>query len=425
MFSKLKRGGPVAALSVLTVMALGLTACTGGDSKSVDTDVNTVSAEVASAVDEAVENALTLSGSTEAVIGVWTGDDSAYVRGFGAGVDATTSFNAAQASQPVMCALLLSFAKDGEIALGRDVTKDLTRLPGVEDVTYKQLCDQTSAISDFKSGLTERFTNNPTRPWPEQELISNGLVRSPLAWPGENVYLSDTNAVLLDRAMRLHTRGKTSELLRERVFTPSGMKSSSYPASFDAKTVQDGHLQPTTYPVSGGSPVCDAGITEIAEYSPSMLRGAGSTQTTVTDLKRFYDAYFDGAFASDADAGVVNEVRPAKNPERDEEGVATSEPDTEGRQIGFGGVEKIGPLFGRSGAVTGTITAAYTNPDSGLTVVVALNNSSAGASFAQALAFQLAALTGTELPWTAEEQGEKLTEKAVCQAPPETEEAAG
>ena len=405
-------------------MALGLTACTGGDSQAADFNVNTVSTEVASAVDAAVENALTLSGSTEAVIGVWTADDSAYVRGFGNGVNAATTFNAAQASQPVMCALLLSLAQDGEIALGRDVTKDVTRLPGVEDVTYKQLCDQTSALSDFKSGLTERFNNNPTRPWPERELISNGLVNSPLAWPGENVYLSDTNAVLLERAIRLHTHGETSELLQERIFTPSGMTSSSYPESFDTKTVQDGQLQPTTYPVSGGSPVCDAGITKISEYSPSMLRGAGSTQTTVTDLKRFYDAYFDGAFASDADAGVVTEVRPAKNPERDEEGAPTSEPDTEGRQIGFGGVEKIGPLFGRSGAVTGTMTAAYTDPDSGLTVIVALNNSSAGASFVQALAFQLAALTGAELPWTAEDQGAKLTEKAICQAPPEGEAAA-
>lgn len=419
MLNKLKRVGPLAALSALTAVALGLTGCTGDGISSTDNDVNTVSAELATAVDDAIANALTLSGSTEAVIGVWTSDDQAYVRGYGEGVTSATTFTAAQASQPIMCALLLGYVETGELSLDRKVSQDLTRLPGIEGITYQQLCDQTSGLKDFKSGLTERFTNNPTRPWPEEELIANSLANSPLPWPGKNVYLSDTNAVVLDRALRLHTRSSTRDLLNTHVFAPASMGSSSYPSNFDAKETPEAGLQPLTYPVSGGKPVCDTGVTPVTSFSPSMIRGAGATRTTVGDLKKFYDGYFGGTFGSpEVTAGTLL----AENPERDEDGNPTNEPDPEGRQIGFGGTEKIGPLVGRSGSVTGTITAAYTDPSSGLTVIVALNNSSAGSSFAQALAFQLAALTGAELPWSADDQGAKLADKAVCQVDPEAEE---
>ncbi|TQL43947.1 CubicO group peptidase (beta-lactamase class C family) [Leucobacter komagatae] len=399
---------------MLAVVGLTLTACTSGNAGSGNSDQNTVSPELATAVDEAVANALELSGSTEAVVGVWQGDDKAYVRGYGEGVTGATTFRGAQASQPVMCAMLLDLAGKGQIALGRQVSKDLPRQAGIADISYAQLCNQTSALADFKGGFGDRFANNPTRPWPEQELLANGLARSPLAWQGKNVYMSDTNAVLLDRAIRLKENRDTYELLQSHVFDPAGMTATSYPDSFAETEIPKGSLKPLTYPSSGDKPVCEAGVAEITALSPSMLRGAGATLTTVTDLKDFYAKYLSGGFGDKKSAQHVTEFQPAKNPERDEAGEPTSEPDTEGTQIGFG-IEKVGPLQGRAGAMTGSLTAAYSDPATGLTVVVALNNSSAGAAFSQALAFQLAALSGAELPWSAEDQGGRLTELAVCQ----------
>ncbi|KAM9863302.1 serine hydrolase [Leucobacter sp. BZR 635] len=399
---------------MLAVVGLTLTACTSSSAGSGNSDQNSVSPELAAAVDGAVENALALSGSTEAVIGVWQNDDAAYVRGYGEGVSAKTTFRGAQTTQPVVCALLLDLVGSGQLELDREVAKDLPRQPGIAGVTYGQLCDQTSGLADYNRGLTDRFTNVPARSWPEQELIANGLARSPLAWPGKNVNLSDTNALLLDRAIRLNSRQDTAELLTRRVFDPAGMGATSYPENFAETEIPSGSMTPTAYPVAGGTPLCEAGVTEITELSPSMVRGAGASLTTVTDIKDFYSKYLSGGFGGEKASKEVTEFLPAENPERDENGEPTSEPDTEGRQIGFA-VEKIGPLMGRAGVMTGSITAAYSDPTTGLSVVVALNNSSAGPSFAQALAFQLAALTGAELPWSAEDQGALLTERAVCQ----------
>lgn len=413
----------MAAVSALTVAALGLTACTSNTPTTSQEDVKTVGAELAGSIDAAVENALALSGSTEAVIGVWNGDSNAYVRGYGEGVSAATKFRGAQATQPFECALLLDLVDEGQLKLDRKVAADLTRQSQIDDVTYAQLCDQTSGIADFKKGYADLNANNPARIWAEKELLSNGLANSPLSWPGLDVHLSDTNALLLDRALRVKFQQDTSTMLSERVFVPLQMSSTSYPSEFAAAEAPKGSLTPLTYEKSGGKAVCETGAITVEQVSTSMLRGAGAALTTVTDLKTFYTEYLGGAFGGESASSVVTEFLPAKNPKRDEEGNPTEEPDTAGRQIGFG-VEKVGPLVGRSGAMTGAITAAYTDPETKLTVIVALNNSTAGAGFAQALAFQLASLTGADLGWTAEDQGAKLTELAVCQEPAEGEEAA-
>lgn len=422
VFFKLQRAGRIASISVLTVVALGLTACTSSNQTTSQEDVKTVSAELAGSIDAAVENALALSGSTEAVIGVWNGESSAYVRGFGDGVTAATTFRGAQSTQPFGCALLLDLVDKGQVSLERKVEKDLTRQSDIADITYAQLCAQNSGLGDFKNGYADINANNPARVWAEKELLANGLANSPLSWPGLDVHMSDTNALLLDRALRVKLQQDSSELLSASVFGPLAMSSTSYPTSFEPAEAPAHSLTPLTYPKSGGAPVCETGAAPVEKLSPSMLRGAGASITTVTDLKNFYTKYLGGAFGGEKAKASVTEYAPAKNPQRDEAGTPTEELDTVGTQIGFG-VEKVGPLVGRSGAITGTISAAYTDPATGLTVVVALNNSTAGAAFAQALAFQLAALTGAELGWTADDQGAKLTELAVCQAPPEGEAA--
>jgi CubicO group peptidase (beta-lactamase class C family) len=406
----------IVATALLATAALGLTACTGGDIAAPVGDVDTIDQALASGIDEAIENAMELSGSSQAVVGIWSGEQ-AYVRGYGDGdIDGSVKIRGAQATQPVMCALLLDLVDAGQIELDREISKDLTRQSGIEGVTYRQLCDMRSGIADFKRGYNTLFANNPTRYWPEQELIAQGLAHSPLAWPGLNVNQSDTNVVLLARVLKVKTGREVSELLDEHVFAKAEMPSSYFPA-FSSTTVSGSTLAGTNYPLSGGKAVCDAGPVEVPEVSASILSGAGATVTTVTDLKNFYEHYLDGTFGGDA-ASITTDAFPVKNPKRDSEGNPTEEPDENGRQWTFG-TEKMGPLYGRSGSITGTITAAYHDPESGYSVVVALNNSASGAAFAKALAFQLASISaeagaGPELPWTAEEQLAELQKSAAC-----------
>lgn len=408
----------LAVVALTAAAALGLTACSGGGPLTSSGDANTIDAGLATSIDGAIENALALSGSTEAVVGVWSGDGGEYVRGYGSdAVDGGSRIRGAQATQPVMCALLLDLVEQGRIDLDREISKDLTRQSGIEGITYRQLCDMRSGIADFKGAFTTLFANNPTRPWPEQELIAQGLAKSPLAWPGKDFNQSDTNILLLSRVLKVETGEEISDLLSEHVFSKANMGSTYFPSS-ESTAISGSTMTGLVYPVSGGNPVCDAGPVEVAEVSPTMLGGAGATVTTVTDLKSFYEQYLDGTFGGKA-SGAVTELQPTKNPARDENGEPTEEPDTAGRQWAFG-MEKIGPLYGRSGAITGTLTAAYHDPESGYSVVVSLNNSSAGAGFVKSLAQQLAAISAgagaaPEMPWSADDQAAALAKDAVCQ----------
>ena len=75
------------------------------------------------------------------------------------------------------------------------------------------------------------------------------------------------------------------------------------------------------------------------------------------------------------------------------------------------------------------LTAAYADPDTGLTVAVVLNNSAAPAGIAANLAWELAAIASKApaaagetapaagLPWTAEQQAEAIRGAAVCPLP--------
>lgn len=417
-----------ATLSVLSVLALSLTACTSSTVEVGDATANTISGDTATSIEEAVNNAMKLSGSTSAVVGVWQGEDAAYVQGFGEGVDANTKIRGAQATQPVMCAALLDLVADGTLSLDRKVTSDISRQVGIDDVTYGQLCTDTSGLADFKGEVRDIFANNPTRTWPDRELLAQSLADSPLSWPGLDVHIADTNALLLGRALHQVTEAGLPDLLQKRVFATAGMTSSYYPNDLmNDTTVNDGMVG-YTYPMASGKPVCDVEQpTRVAEVSPSMLSGAGATVTTVTDLKNFYAHYLDGSFGADSKA-LITETVSTINPKRDEDGKPLEEqkePSKKAKKAerfwGFG-LEKIDSLYGMSGSMTGTITAAYHDPESGFSVVVALNNSTAGANFARNLALQLAAISGEEMTVSAEDRAESLSAAAVCQPEEESDE---
>lgn len=426
MAFKFARRAGSAAIGLLTVAALGLTGCTsapGGGSVEV---AATLAEDTNAQLEDAVRQAMAQSGSSQALVGVWAPWAGEYVQSFGSDENAPelgSTFRAGQTAQPFTCALLLELVNQGKVSLDRKVSKDLPRQIGIGDVTYGQLCQGTSGLGDFKAGLTGIFTNNPDRVWSDRELISNGLVRSPLSYPGLDFHFSDTDALLLGRALEVRMNRDLPDLLEDEVFAPNGMNGSALPEPGPAELAAPA-LAATVYPAGGDGPVCDA-LTPVTTLSPSMLSGAGGATTTLHDLKHFIGEYVEAGFEGEPTAGVMAQNRPLENPKRDENGeplpAEEGAPAASGQTWGFG-VLNVGPLTGRAGAITGTISAAFHDPKSDFTVVVALNNSSAGGNFAQDLALRLSAIVAEtqpggleELPWTSEAKAEALAGQAVCQ----------
>lgn len=419
MTLKLARRTRIVASSVL-VLALGLTACSANEVRfSPQSSENTLNSGAAESIGSSVESAMTLSQSSSAIVGVWDGEGE-LVQGFG-DVEGGARFRGAQTTQPFMCALLLQEAKRGVVALDDEVQNDLPRQTNLGSTTYAQLCTGRSGLADFTKPITDDTVNNPTRVWPEQELIAEAMPKSPRPWPGKNFQRSDTNAVVLGRALSVVTGESLSELLEGQVFDVADMGGTYYPRP-TSLTSSDDTMVGMTYPSRNGKPACKADIVEVPEVSPSMLAGAGGTITTARDIKNFYDRYFTGGFGNEQDAGLMTTVAPTKNPKRDDDGNPVGEPEvtpeealTTGTPMWGFGTEKVGPLYGNYGSMPGTISAAYHDPDSGYTVVVALNNSSSGGKFAKALALEIAAISGVDVPWSNDDQVQKMQKLAACQ----------
>lgn len=404
----------LAFVALLTTSALVLSGCTGDDGK-VETQAGKPMPDgTAAAIQDVLDLTFEQTQATQIIVGVWAPWEGDFVQGLtsdGSSLSPDTRFRAAQSSQAVICAALLSAVEDGELSLERKVSKDLPRQVGIEDITYGQLCEGTSGLADFKQGLEDTFANNPARIWPDRELLAAGIVRSPLSKPGAEFHRSDTNTLLLGRAMTLSLEEPLADILRTRVFEPGGMNQSFYPAA-TTLTLSDDAFAGNNFMRDRGELQCDK-PQAITEVSNSMLGGAGGTVSTVTNLRDFYADYLTGVFGGgDAEKRIKN-LRPFTP--------ATAEEPASLGSWGFG-LMNIGPLWGNAGEITGTISAAFHDPVSGYSVIVAINNSSAGAEYAQNLALKLTSVVAEEapggladLPWDEKAITEQLAAAAVCQ----------
>jgi len=404
----------VAALALSSAAALVLVGCTT-NSTDVETEAGKpMSQQTAAALQSVLDTALEQTRATQIVVGVWAPWEGDFVQGItsnGSSLSIDSQFRAAQSSQAVVCAALLSAVDDGELSLKRKVSKDLPRQVGIDDITYEQLCESTSGLADFKRGFEDSFANNPTRIWPDRELLAAGIVRSPLSEPGAEFHRSDTNALLLGRALSLALEQPLADILRERVFAPAGMTRSSFPAATEF-SLQNSDFVGSNFPLERNQPICDA-LTEAQNVSNSMLGGAGGTVSTVTNLRDFYAQYLSGAFGRGETQAIVTKTLPFTP--------ASEDRDASLEKWGFG-LMNIGPLWGNAGAITGTISAAFHDPMTGYSVVVAINNSSAGAAYAQNLALKLTSVVAenapgalADLPWDEAAVTEALSAQAVCQ----------
>lgn len=401
------------------ILVLAVTGCTASPSSDLPSQrPGAFSADVQKRLQGALTDAMTLADASAGFAGVWapwagswTAATGTTTRGGSTPVTEDMTFRIGQNTVPMTCTVLLDLVDDGTLGLDDPVTTWLPGLVGVDGVTMRELCQQTSGLGDYSSQLNSRMLMNPTRQWPPLELASEGISAPRTGKPGEKYGNARTNAVLVGMAVRNATGREWSDLYQEHLFGPLGMDASTLPAA-SSLTVPGSHPAGYAAGVDGaGAVVCEP-VRDVSRLSPSMGWTAGGVVSTLGDLKSFSQALaagslLDGATADAQMTGVTSGASWQK------QGL---------------GVQLVGPLRGSSGAIPGYLSAMYTDPSSGLTVVVALNNSTPGAGFAQALAERFASIVskvpavqkGTKtvagLPWSEAQAVDAMTKAAPCPA---------
>ena len=411
------------------LVALGLVAslvgCSADKHVELDLPVQSDGAfpdETTQQLTAAVDFAMAASGSTGAIVGVWAPWSGSWVSGVGtqrpgggAKVDTDMQFRAGKITRAMTCDVLYGVAEDGTVKLDDSVSTYVAGVPQESTITLRELCDGSSGIGSFASQLLPLWLTNPKRVWDPRELAGYGLGEPRTTEPGTAYVDSDAGYVLLGIALERATGRTAPELIQQYVADPLDLVATQLPSPRAVKPADEGPVLSgyQSLPIEGGLDC--ANPLDITELSASVGFTDAGVVTTIADLGRYGQALATGALLAD---GVDRFDHPL-----------AAYPDAPAWYTATGGAFIAGSLIGQYGAVPGYLTAVFSDPATGLTVALVLNNSAAGAGMAASLAWELAAIaskapagageTAPEagLPWTAQQYHDAIAAAAVCPLP--------
>lgn len=411
------------AMAGAGVLALALSGCTPQGSVSIDVPAQVdapLPEATATQLQDAVTAAMTATGSTGAIVGVWAPWSGTWVTGLGTqgpgGSEVTPDleFRAGEITGAMTCDALYGLAADGTLSLDDPIAKWVSGLPGYDDITLRQLCDGTSGLSSYTSVLEGTVLSNPDRVWNPRELMAYGVAGPRLNSPGDAYGTSATNYVVAGLAVERATGESLSTALAERVWQPLGLTATSLPAPAPAAAGAASLPGYWSQPSAEGVWNC----TDPADFtvmSSSYGGAASGAVTNITDLGRYAQALASNALLPDDSDRFAN---PAP--------VGADQPTW---FTAAGGAYQAGSLIGQFGWTPGYMAAAFADPATGLSVAVVLNNSGGNKNTGAWLAWQLAAIASKApaaqgqttpeagLPWTAEQMRDSIVANAICAAP--------
>jgi D-alanyl-D-alanine carboxypeptidase len=412
---------------------LAVSGCTGGTADpearfdQVDAALSDdVTGKLAAVLDEAVA----LSGSSGAIAGVWAPWAGEWSSASGAldftdGAPAATSdtrFRIGTLTTEITCTILLRLVDIGEVALDDEVSDYVRWIPDLDGITLEQLCRHTSGLADYYPLLRSHFVSNPERVWPPNELVSNALAMSRVGEPGEQWAHSRSGIVLLGMALERATNRSWADLAEQYVFDPLHLESTGIPAPND--TEHSDLLGSYSAAILPDGNVDCAVLLDDSTQSSSMGGVAAGAVSNLEDMRKLSEAFATGVLLDE------DTIRRQWSPTP----MGAESPAWQAWGLGGG---QYGSLRGTAGETAGALTAAFTDPETGLTVVVALNNSSSGADFVREVAFALASIASkaeaqadrerplVELPWSIEQATENMRALAKCPRAPEAAPAEG
>ena len=415
-----------AAAAGVAALGLFLTGCTSEPEFSYEPPPQVEGSlpdDTVAAMEAAVANALTASGASGAVVGVWVPWSGSWVTGVGTqtpGSDAEIStdmaFRVADVTRLMTCDVLYALADEGVVKLDDPVPDYVSGVADMQDITLLDLCNGTSGAGSSETRAVSAWFNTPERVWAPLELASYGL-GAPRATPHTTYTNSDAGYLVLGLALERASGMTASELIAEYVTEPLGLENTSLPsaapAAPSAGPVMNGHYLSA---VDGGFD-CAAPV-DITTISSSTGFTDSGAVSTIEDLGRY------------AQAEAAQKLRTKDEPDRFANPLPLT-PESPSWLQATGGAVIVGSMVGQYGWTPGYQTAAYSDPASGFTVAVSMNTSSTGGSIATYLAWELAAIaskapaasgeTAPEfgLPFTPEQYHQAITDSAVaCVAPP-------
>jgi CubicO group peptidase (beta-lactamase class C family) len=220
------------------------------------------------------------------------------------GVPATTDMHFRNGAVAIsyVSTLLLILVDEGVVRLDDPLSIWLPELPDAEGVTLRMLANMTAGYPDYvpvEQFIVDSYAN-PFRQWTTEELIAVSLAQPRLFAPGTNWDYAHTNYVILGLALEKATGRPMSELLRERVLDPLGLRNT---VSSDTPAIPTPalHAFSSERRVALGIPPGARFYEESTYWNPSWTITHGAIQTTnIHDMAASAVAIGEGTLLSAA-----------------------------------------------------------------------------------------------------------------------------
>jgi D-alanyl-D-alanine carboxypeptidase len=223
-------------------------------------------------------------------------------------------------------------------------------------ITVRQLLGHTSGLADYSddADFLRRTLAQPRRHWAPRELVGVALALGPVARPGERFAYASTNYVLLGMVVERATRISLERQLRSRIFAPLGLHDTSFAPGRRIQGRFAHGYAPSVYDGIVGSLTTARDRSTVGTW---WVWAAGSIVSTAPDLSRFLGAVVQGRLLPPR---LLELMRPAP-----------------GARYGLGLAAfrtPCGTAIGHTGALLGTVSAAWSSPDGRRRVVVMSNS---------------------------------------------------
>jgi D-alanyl-D-alanine carboxypeptidase len=272
-------------------------------------------------------------------------------------LDAGDRFRVGSITKTFVAVVVLQLVGEHRLALGDTVERWVPGLvPDGGRITVRQLLAHTSGLADYADDrdFVRRTVAQPRRRWKPRELVRVALAEGPVARPGERFAYASTNYVLLGTVVERATRTSLGRQLRRRIFAPLGLKDTSFgPDIRNSRRYAHGYA-PSEHDGIVGSL---ATARDRSTVNTSWAWAAGSVVSTAPDLSRFLGALLQGRLLPPR---LLALMRPSR-----------------GSRYGLGLAAfrtPCGTAIGHTGALLGTVSAAWSSPE-GRRRVVAMSNS--------------------------------------------------
>jgi D-alanyl-D-alanine carboxypeptidase len=195
-------------------------------------------------IDSIVAAGMTARRLVGVSVGIMEDGRTVFVKGYGAanlathaGVDTTTRFAIGSVTKQFTSAIILQLAAERKLSVDDPVAKYLPDLTRAGDIRLRDLMGHVSGYPDYYPlDFVDRRMLVPI----SADSLARWYGRQPLDFePGTRWSYSNTGFIILGRIAELVTQRPYPQLLRERIFTPLGMRHTAYePARRDAGYAQ-------------------------------------------------------------------------------------------------------------------------------------------------------------------------------------------